>query len=189
MRLAADPITVNIGGKSLTFRPTLYAALRLERYGFEKLLQDIAEGSLTAINTVAMETCAEEFDLGSALETDLVPLGLNLALLSEATSAVIAEMLDLGGGKDQPEQPAKDAPQTLSDLYQELFGIATGVLGWSADQAWNATPAEIAVAAKARYKFAARLFGAAENKEGYDPRNTKRDLDATAKLKSLARVM
>lgn len=56
MRLAADEITITVEGTRMFLRPTLRAGLRLERrYGFPRLLSEIAQGNLSVITDVIRE--------------------------------------------------------------------------------------------------------------------------------------
>src|SRR5437879_4088794 len=58
MRLADDEITVTIGGSSVCLRPTLRAAMRLERRygGFDKIMKAIMNGSIAVIADVIRES-------------------------------------------------------------------------------------------------------------------------------------
>ncbi|WDR05622.1 hypothetical protein PSQ90_15350 [Devosia rhodophyticola] len=53
------------------------------------------------------------------------------------------------------EPGSRQAPTTgnampMTDYFEHLFKIATGWLGWTPDQAWEATPAEIIAAKEGR---------------------------------------
>jgi hypothetical protein len=54
MRLAADETMIRLDHETVHLRPTLKAALRLERRhgGFDKLARAVADGSLTVIADV-----------------------------------------------------------------------------------------------------------------------------------------
>ncbi|MGV8832161.1 MAG: phage tail assembly chaperone [Devosia sp.] len=58
-------------------------------------------------------------------------------------------VLALAGIDPTDTKPSKPAPGKRVEpeqVFAQLFGIATGALGWTPEGAWNATPAEIIAA-------------------------------------------
>lgn len=77
-------------------------------------------------------------------------------------------------GEDEPKskenQPAKPQPElTPLQYYKRMFQIGTGVLGWTPEQTWNATLAEITMAYQGRTEFVSdilkSIFGSPEKHE------------------------
>lgn len=69
MQLAADEITITVGGERVHLRPTLRAAFRLERRhgGFDKIMKAILQGSLTMTLPLALTACVQTAVLYSKL--------------------------------------------------------------------------------------------------------------------------
>ena len=153
MRLAADPITIEIAGEVFELHPSLRAATRLaRRYGdFATIYRGIIEDHVTIVSDVIREgsgsgQAAADFLIASeipGLRLTLEPLKLPLLRF---TLALI--------GYDDDEQPgatkATGKPVPFAEYHAELFRIGTGWLGWSAADTWEATPAEILAAQHGR---------------------------------------
>ncbi|WP_020187107.1 hypothetical protein [Methylopila sp. 73B] len=151
MTLAARDITVEIGGGSIRLRPTLRAATRLEReHGLQKLGALLAQGSISATAAIL----AEHVDTVPAVTVhDAMRLAPDLLLH-------LTQLADLG---EQPTGKGKPTgkPIALVDLHHQLFGLGTGVLGWTPAETYAASPAEILAAYNVRRKLLATLFGGA----------------------------
>lgn len=159
MRLADDHIAIRLDNETIHLRPTLRAAFLLcNAYGdFHNLVERIAECNLTAY-------------------ADLIKHGggndATNAFLAFVARAKIIGMMDirnellefvliLSGAKHrEPEDKASTSePIPFEEYHTRLFRIATGWLGWTPDQAWNATPTEILEAHKGRLEMLAAIFG------------------------------
>ncbi|GBD48532.1 phage tail assembly chaperone [Methylopila sp. Yamaguchi] len=177
MTLAARDIVVEIGGSSIRLWPTLRAATRLEReHGLQKLGFLLAQGSICATTAIL----AEHVDHVPAITVaDAMRLAPDLLLH-------LTQLADLG---EQPKGKGKPTgqPTTLVDLHRQLFGLGTGVLGWTPADTWAASPAEIVAAYDARRELLTALFGAGEQNvaDAPDHPNFKADPDRRAKLKAL----
>lgn len=168
MGLADDEITLRIEGEEIVLRPSLRAAFRLERRyaGFDQLLRQVADGSLHVLIDV-VETCAEHptflrHDLDRFLDGGLVQieaLKLPIVTLIFGLAGIDPDAKD----EDQEEQKnqAKDRI-SFAKHHEKLFRIATGWLGWTPSEAWNATPAEIMAAFEGRIELLTSIFGSSE---------------------------
>jgi hypothetical protein len=160
MRLA-DDIVVSIGGASVRLRPTLRAAIRLERrHGLLELLKMVAEGNLTAISDLIRET---------AFEGDRNLLDVSVGGLARILELVTPALLDLvlgllGADPDAAAKPAKAdaAPVHIGEALAKLYGFATGWCGYSPAVALDSTPTEILAAYEAKLDFLRAIHGAAD---------------------------
>lgn len=172
--LAADDIVLQINGEALWLRPSLRAAVRLERRfaGFSGLLQAIGEGSVTAVLALAVECGEHRFEA-----VILAPSAETWAdRFERITPALVRLVFDIAEIEPvDPERPriTFDRPavtMTLGEAYTQLFSIATGALGWSAAQAWATPPVEIRRALETYLAVFRASHGIAEPDDvsGYD---------------------
>lgn len=185
--LAADDIVVVLDGGSLILRPSLRAAIRLERrYGFPNLLAAITDGDLTVLTAIIRETC--DRDAAADMFADVGSRGLAVTL-NEITVPCTAVVLALVGEPDGEPGDSSGPLVTFADHFLSLFRMATGWLGWSPDQAWNATPAEIMAAAQGRRDLISDIlsavFGAPDQPSSAPSRDTRNDVLDRAGLASL----
>lgn len=196
MRLAVENM-IEIGRQRITLRPTLRAAIRLERqHGFKALVAGIAEGSLSLMSDVIREsTNTETFDPDLLLEVGPAGLGVTVEALAEPLLAHVLDLYGIDPTKPSPEQPRpKKATETPAGAFAELFAIGTGVLGWSPEHAGAASPAEIIAARDGRTRFLGDLlravFGSKDNasapEPSFDPLDAELDRDGLAELRRLA---
>lgn len=98
----------------------------------------------------------------------------HLPLIMPAFERFFFELISNPFGEDAPKpkgnQPAKPQPElTPLQYYKQLFQIGTGVLGWTPEQTWNATLAEITMAYTGRTEFVSdilkSIFGSPEKQE------------------------
>jgi hypothetical protein len=161
MRLADDEVTITFpSGRVFVLRASLRAAFILYRkYGsYAALSNAIVGGTLGAYCDVITAACTDREELVRfRATTDMI--ALRDAILDNRDK-LLEFVLMLAGGKpsgDQPSEPAK--PITFDDYHTKLFRIATGWLGWSPTDAWNATPAEIINAQQGRLEMLSAIFG------------------------------
>lgn len=151
MRLGQDEITISLASETIYLRASLRAAFRLEQKyeGFGNLSHQIAQCNVSAIADLIRE--------GS---TNPLAVGIYLAYADEAglynafwsfRDPLLRFVLVLAGVDDAPaDDKPSGAPIPFSEYFAKLYRIATGWLGWTPDQAWSATPAEIIEAQKGR---------------------------------------
>ena len=186
MRLADDDkTTIAFAPGPVVLRPSLRAAFRLERKynGFHNLFNAVVSGTLTAFSDVLKEGTGTSSALTDYLDqAGNEPLAVTLDLL---TGPVVTFLLTLSGS-EQNKRLAIGEPMPFVDYHTKLFGIATGWLGWSPEEAWNATPAEILEAQKAhREKLIVIHGGKQDDDQTIDCQDGKLDSSARVELNAL----
>jgi hypothetical protein len=161
MRLADDEITINLDHETIYLRPSLRAAFRLERRhdGFDKILRGIADGNFSVMADVIREGADPRSSFADFLEAiDGLPLRMAIERISEP---LLAYVMSLAGADDeQSSEPKPDAERVpFAEYHTRLFRLATGWLGWTPSDAWEATPAEIIEAQKGRLDLLSAMFG------------------------------
>lgn len=169
MQLAADPIVIEIAGEAYELRPTLLAALRLCRKAgnYSKLYKAILADHVSIVTDVIREgsgslQAAADFlhgidDVGVRRTVDPIKLPL------------LRFVLQLAGDDDDNAQakPATGKLIPFDQFYSDLFSIGTGWLGWTPEDTWDATPAEILAAQRGRIGMISdvikSVFGSSES--------------------------
>jgi hypothetical protein len=158
MRLA-DDIRLKIGHRTVILRPSLRAATRLERKydGFDKLLNAIGEGNLSAmVEVVAVSSPGT--DVLKAIYD--IPLFEIMPALFEALPAHVIALS--GANQESTGQTAHGERSTYAEYHAKLYRIATGWLGWTPSQAWSASPQEILEAYNGHLEMLRATHGGAE---------------------------
>lgn len=182
MRLAAN-FALQLGSKAYTLRPTLRAAFDLnQKYnGFHNISRYLAEGSLTTavdlINATIVDPQAwAAYALaGNAVVRDLMA----------AHDQLQDFVLVLTGANDKADdKPQTGQPISFEEYFTELYRLATGWLGWSPADAWDATPAEILNAQQGRVAMLKAIFGGNKDDQSADMTDSsaKADLNAIGDL-------
>lgn len=180
MRLAPDPITIRIGGEGVTLSPSLRAATRIitAQTDITTVLRGVLDGNLTIIAKLITEGSGDPAN-ADRLFAEAAKTGVR-TVLSNVHDALIEFVLALAGhDPDTPVEPAETTGPVLSpaEYHAQLFGIATGWLGWTPKEAWNATPAEIIAARAGRTDLIAdvlkAVFGSGEEKSNATPYTSK----------------
>lgn len=186
--LAADDIVLQIDGEALRLRPSLRAAVRLERRfgGFHGLLKAIGEGSVSALVALAVE-CGEPRHEALILAPSNESWSARLSRLAPQLAQLVFALADVD--PDQADRPRIERPGTtrnisLAKALEELFSVATGVLGWSPATAWSATPAEIKAALTAHVRML-RAQNGAPDPDDEDPFSAELDSAGLAELAAL----
>lgn len=144
LRPAYDEIVLEHGSDAVILRPSLRAASTLERShdGFERLFQRIAEFHVGTVREIIMTAATDRKDAAAFLRSFE-----SKSLLTYMRIAQIPVQRLCMGFFPAPEdgaKPARGMPALpLRHVYRTLFRAATGKLGWSPEQAWNATPTDI----------------------------------------------
>lgn len=174
---AYDAIALEYGGNAVFLHPSLRAAIRLERLhgGFPELLRKIEEfDTLTiwhVITASAGKTATDDLfgyaatqSLSGFAQAAQTPcFELVAALLPEAPEAA-------------PTAPRNTDPMPWSEVFSELYKIATGWLGWTPETAWNATPQEITDAFDGHMTMLKAIHGSADDEQatnGPTPKQSK----------------
>src|SRR5690606_40333271 len=81
------------------------------------------------------------------------------------TNAMAEFVLAIAGIDPNDPTPAKPSgkPADPEQVFAQLFSIATGWLGWTPEEAWNATPAEIIAAKGGRTEMIVEILKAEEH--------------------------
>jgi hypothetical protein len=157
--MLAEEITLTLAGKRIILRPSLRAAMRLERRGgsFASLARELFEGSLTASADVLRDHVAWSDDLlhSRIMEAGLDNLKPALIAFVFACSGIPDEELSDDTAKGESAQ----SPVSFADHLAGLYRIATGWIGWPPEVALDATPAEITEAYKGRVDMLKAIFG------------------------------
>ncbi len=163
---------ISHNGNVLRLRPSLRAAATLEaRYGFPALYKALDEFNLTIISEIIRATVIRADDaafLSVLAGKPLFPFFL-------AVQQPLFQLLELFAPAPDPKakpSTGKGKPITWQALYKALYDQATGALGWTPDQAWNATPTEIDRAYAAHIEHLVRigtLIRDKDNEPDHDP--------------------
>jgi len=142
-RLANDEVLLSHGGHSVRLRPSLRAVSVVEQeFGFERLLRRINERHLSTIAEVIRLTAVDYREADAFLKAMVgKPLGPflddTIPRLVDLVRAFIPEPVQtLDRHKSSTAVP-------WPDVYRNLYHTATGWLGWTPRQTWQATPNEI----------------------------------------------
>ncbi|MDM8166983.1 hypothetical protein [Roseovarius sp.] len=167
---AYEGVALEYGGNVVFLRPSLRAATHLERLhgGFPALLRKIEEFDTRTVR--AAITYSADRDAAERLMAyaGTQPLsGFMLAAqrpLFELVQALLPEAPD-----DQHKDKSTGDPMPWAEVYRELFGLATGWLGWTPETAWSATPQEITDAFNAHLAKLKAIHGAGEDDDDQTP--------------------
>ena len=187
--LAADEITITVAREAITLRPTLRAAMRLERAfgGFDKLIEAIDGGSVTAMAAVIRESSDGDSDVPRLIEglADM-PLHRGIEVLKEP---LVSHVLRLAG-HDGSEESGEGSNEriTFAEHHARLYRLATGWLGWSPETAWTSTASEIIEAYAGRIELLQAIFGTGTKSEDAQQHDPSPEL-FNAKVLAFARAM
>lgn len=167
----------------IALKSCLRAATRLERYGFDKLMREVSDGSLSAIVTLA----AENADRADVLnEVGSVPLG---DFMPGAIEAGTKYLLRLTGFDEAVKPETSGDRMTFTEYHKHLYRIATGWLHWTPEQAWAASPAEILEAYAGHLEMLRAIHGGAEaDKPRTEPDFGELDSNGLQSLKNMERA-
>ena len=182
MRLA-DETTIEIGHEVIRLRASLRAAFRLDRrYGFDSIVRSIIDGNLSVIADVIRECADSHTALPNYLD-DLETTPLHIGI-DRIRGPLIAHVMALAGVDDETSEAAPGAERIpFAEYHTKLFRLATGWLGWSPTDAWEATPAEITEAYKGRMDMLSAVFGGGKKDPITKPdEQTRRKLNAIGDL-------
>ncbi|KFL30651.1 hypothetical protein JP75_14355 [Devosia riboflavina] len=146
MKLGADGIYVELAGEAYELRPSLRASMRLvRRHGLHGLFDAVQAFNVTIIMDMLRETAIRP----NLLLAEIAAHGLGR--VRHCLTAPLAEFVLAIAGIDPngttPPEASTGKPANPEQVFAQLYGIGTGWLGWTPEQTWNATPAEI-IAAK-----------------------------------------
>lgn len=167
-QLASDAIALEYGGNAVFLRPSLRAAIHLERLhgGFPELLRKIEEFDTLTIRQVITTAAGRE----AAKPLFAYAAARPLADFQEAAQAACFELV-AAFFPSTSEDETKHAGKTIAwgDFFRQLYGYATGWLHWTPETAWNATPQEITDAFTAFAEYHKALYGTTEAEKPTGP--------------------
>jgi len=178
-QLAYDAIALEYGGNTVFLRPSLRAAIHLERLhgGFPKLLSKIEEfdtHTIWHVITAAASKAASEPLFAHASANSL--MGLQRAVQAPCFELVTA--IFPVSPSDIGNEPTSTNPIPWADLFKDLYGYATGWLGWTPETAWNATPREIMDAMDAYAAMQKAIHGSPEETDTGPSEEQRRENEA-----------
>lgn len=183
---AYDEITLSHGKTTVRLRPSLRAATHLEAMhdGFETLFRKVEEfdtGTIKSIITIsADDRGAADALMKSVAET---PLGAFARATHAPVIALCRGLIPAASTEAKRSKPAKSAaPLPWSEVYRELYRIATGWLQWTPTDAWNATPTEIEQAYIGLLAKLKAIHGSADDPEDTGPTPDQREANIAAGL-------
>jgi hypothetical protein len=189
MRLAADNMVIAHGGNVVRFRPSLRAAIRLQRaYGLGALYDAIASqhfGITLAVLREAGIADPEAIFAGRSLASafaDLQPALIDFIVMSFG--------LDPADDDEAPTQgEIRHAAPSIERDLETLFEVGTGWLGWSAEEALSSTPAEILAAQRGMAAKLNAIYGGGNKpKTDYDPRDIPSPEEVRSSINKLRAV-
>ncbi len=182
-QLASDAIALDYGTTAVVLRPSLRAAIHLERLhgGFPMLLLKIEEFDTATIWHVITAAAGKE-------ATDPIFAHAATHSLKSFKRAAQGPCIALVAGffptipDTTAAQPDTATPTPWADLFKELYGFATGWLGWPPETAWNATPQEITDAFNAHIAKLKAIHGGGDDDETTGPDDDQRRENAALGL-------
>lgn len=178
MRLATDIITIAHGGNAVRLRPSLRAALHLQReHGLGKLARAVSDCRLGLIlDIVAAGT--DDDPCGRLIVIDTIrDKGVpGLASMRDAIDDFLAVSYGIDPDDDHPveREQRKTGKFDLEKALVDLFEIGTGWLEWTPAETWAATPAEIAAAQRGLIAKLKAVHGSADDEQG-EPQSANPD--------------
>lgn len=188
---AYQSVLLEFDGNAVELRPTLRAASTLERLhdGFANLFRRVSEFHLGTIHEIIMQAATDRKEAIAFLRA---AAHLPLQRFAEITQASVAKLCL--GFIPAPDPAAKTTPnakpQPWPAFYREQFRAATGWLGWTPEQAWNATPTEITEAFAGHIAMLKAIHGATDSDatDNLPDPNGQLDRDGLNKLRGKGRL-
>lgn len=152
-RRAYEEVTIAHGNHAVTLRPSLRAATILEeRFSIPALHKAVAEFNLTTVSEVIL-ACATSRQNAAAFLSSLRgrPLLPFVLSVSAPLTELVSMLTPAPKATELSHSPSTTKLMTWPQVFAALYDRATGWLGWTPEQAWNATPTEIDRAFSARF--------------------------------------
>lgn len=171
---AYDEITLTHGPHAVRLVPSLRAATYLESLhdGFPNLLRKVQQFDTRTIAAIITASADKEAAQNLFIYAATEPLSAFRDAAQGPAIELIAALLPQS--KETPDTPANTTttPQPWSKVFADLFGFATGWLGWTPDTAWKATPQEITDAFSAHIDMLKAIHGGADEDADTTPTYT-----------------
>ncbi|WP_296085393.1 hypothetical protein [uncultured Agrobacterium sp.] len=171
-RPAYEEVRIAHGGNTVTLRPTLRAAVTLEaRYGFPAMFRALEEGSFTVFSDIIQTATDSRDDATARLSVHPgEPLSSFIGLARIPLAELVSMLMPAPAARVDKSALAPPSGKSIawSELYAHQFEQATGWLGWTPGQAWNATPTEIDRAYSAHIAKLKAIHGSGEEDKPTD---------------------
>lgn len=142
MQLGADIISIEIAGEAYELRPSLRACMRLtHRHGLPALAGAASDFNLGIVLDMLKESAIRPAVVLGEIST--LGLGKVRNRLMAPLSHFVLALAGIDPDATTSQTPASGKQLTPAEYHARLFEIATGWLGWTPEQTWRATPAEI----------------------------------------------
>lgn len=162
-RRAYEEVTIAHGDHAVTLRPSLRAVTVLEdRFGILAIEKGLAELNFTIISEIILTLSTSRQNAAAFLSS---LRGRPLSPFFASVHGPLAELVSMLIPAPDPKEKHKQTtgkPVTWAEMFATLYERATGWLGWTPEQAWNATPTEIDRAYRAHLE---KLNGGTDDKE------------------------
>lgn len=171
MRLAED-IAIILAGEVVVLHPALRHAINLQRArpgSFTAVVAALDEGSLTVAADIIRPHHPHPMLLNRIFEA-------GVDKLKPALIDYVAACAGIDTGRPKAKQAKVNGTlptESFADHLVSLFKIGTGWLGWTPNQALDATPAEIRLAYEGRIELLRAIFGSAEEEADDRPLDDK----------------
>ncbi|NSZ06515.1 hypothetical protein G6M14_09100 [Agrobacterium tumefaciens] len=180
-RASFEQVEISHGGNAVTLRPSLRAATILEeRFGLPALHAALEDLNFTIISEIirvseiSSGTPNAAAFLTAVQRKPLFPFFL-------AVRAPLFELVSmLTPAPEKRVQPLRTTGKqvTWAEVFAALYDRATGWLGWTPKQAWNATPTEIDRAYRAHLEKLKAIHGGGSDEKEPDPEQAERNIAA-----------
>lgn len=181
-RRAFEQVEISHGGNTVSLRPSLRAATILEeRFGLPALYSALDDLNFTIISEIILASHSSGGDrnaaafLSSLSGRPLFPFFLSV----RAPLFELVSMLTPAPEKRSQSLHSTGRQVTWAEVFAALYSRATGWLGWTPEQAWNATPTEIDRAYRAHLEKLKAIHGGGSDDENEpDPEQAERNIAA-----------
>ncbi|RCW85433.1 phage tail assembly chaperone [Phyllobacterium bourgognense] len=192
MRLVSEAIILTNDNRRIELRPSLRAAYILhEKHRLENLWKGVLDGNFTIISDIVAHGADDPVAARALLNDKLASEGIG-ALVAISDDLLTFINLSFGLNYQTATAPSRSTVsksgknQTYQESFNELFGYATGWLGWTPETAWNSTPAEIRIAFDAHVEKLRAIHGSTEKQSStYDPLEEVSPEDVSAGIAKL----
>jgi hypothetical protein len=179
-RASFEQVEISHGGNAVTLRPSLRAATILEeRFGLPALHAALEDLNYTIISEIILVSESSGNQNAAAFLTAVQRRPLFPFFL--AVRAPLFELVSmLTPAPEKRVQPLHITGKqvTWAEVFAALYDRATGWLGWTPEQAWNATPTEIDRAYRAHLEKLKAIHGGGSDEKEPDPEQAERNIEA-----------
>lgn len=177
--------TVTVHGEPIRTRPTLRAVSVLhEQHDLANLAGRAMTGQISAIMRMVEESAADLLSAERFRRVANMPVaGWHTPEITAFLAGFVpaALCIDLDAVAEEPPCPIEPTP--YNRVLADLFSKATGWLGWSPEQAWNATPLEIVAAVNAHVEKLKLMAGTPSATD--EDTSEELDVDGLAELATM----